>query len=223
MGRLATVTAAGGIRLRAAPEGSWLKGPGAVTIAARKTVMLDMLRVDGQGMRWWAVAPVDDWWIYGWVAERDRDGHSVLAPATPPCPDPDTLTAPALKTLASMEALACYGSRPLTLRGTVRCEHYPAELAVGGASWLDSGAGCVMDESLGLQGQVATSLLSTDSMSPVVTRRAEVRGHFDDAEARACFRTSVGLNLTAPVNPPEPSAVLACRASFVVDSATLLP
>ena len=58
------------------------------------------------------------------------------------------------------------------------------------------------------------------------TRRrvgTEVVGHFDDPESRLCFTIPFGVSVSSPVNAPEPVAIVACRASFVVTSLTPMP
>lgn len=224
VGGLAAVEADAGVRLRASPGGLWLRGPaGAVVVGFGRPVFLDAHRVDGEGTDWWAVAPVGDAWAYGWAAGRDGSGRATLAPVTPSCPDPDRLTPATLRGLSDAAALACFGGRELSVRGRLSCERSIADFAVGGVSWLDPNHSCTLDGEFSISGPGLAVVLALDSAALPSEVPVRVRAHYDDPEARQCFRTDIGVFADRPVAPPEPPAVLLCRQTLVADLVTPLP
>lgn len=224
VGGLAAVEADAGVRLRASPGGPWLRGPaGAVVVGFARPVFLDAHRVDGEGGDWWAVAPVGDVSAYGWAAGQDGSGRATLAPMAPSCPDPDRLTAATLRGLSGAAALACFGGRELSVLGSLTCGRSIVDFAVGGASWLDPNHVCTLDGGFSISGPGLAAVLALGSAVLPSEVPVRVRGHYDDPEARQCFRTEIGVFADRPVAPPEPPAVMLCRQILVVDLVTPLP
>jgi hypothetical protein len=220
---LARVDASDGVRMWADPR-------------ARKRDRLDhvvpdrsvVFIADGprvvDGKTWWAIASEAGPGGYGWVSADDED-RPALVPYAPECSGTTApLEAPALRALGTLQALACFGDREIALRGDVTCLSATIDYAVGGAGWLDAYAACSLDEVLALNGPAATSLLA-GQVPPAnpVHGRFEVRGHFDDPQARACFRIGLGAFVSSPIASPEPEAVMACRLMFVATSVVPLP
>jgi hypothetical protein len=148
-------------------------------------------------------------WL-GWAAVRSLDGDEWLRHAEPDCADP----AGSLNDFtfqARYEYIACYGNRPLTLRGWLvvqvgvptqdPCPEVPQTLR-----WL----GCTGMYQLADSADASASglLLALRSSLPGDDPRIEVTGHYDDPAARQC---------TYGAQPEQ--SVLSCRAQFVVDSA----
>ena len=148
-------------------------------------------------------------WL-GWAAVRSLDGDEWLRHAEPDCADPaGSLNDFTLQ--ARYEYIACYGNRPLTLRGWLvvqvgvptqdPCPEVPQTLR-----WL----GCTGMYQLADSADASASglLLALRSSLPGDDPRIEVTGHYDDPAARQC---------TYGAQPEQ--SVLSCRAQFVVDSA----
>lgn len=219
---LATVTAPSGLRLREQPAGKKVKGA-AATIADGTTVFLDSERVTGEGESWWAVEPTKSF-SYGWVPAAEARGATTLAAFEPGCPPVDTLDAATIQRIGTMTALVCYGDDDLALRGLITCTTAAIDSAVAGASWLPFNAICDLDQALSLNGHVEETLLVAGaSPQDPASGRYQVIGHFDDPESRLCFTVPFGVSVTSPANAPEPIAIVACRASFVVTWLTPIP
>ena len=148
-------------------------------------------------------------WL-GWAAVRSLDGDEWLRHAEPDCADPaGSLNDFTLQ--ARYEYIACYGNRPLTLRGWLvvqvgvptqdPCPEVPQTLR-----WL----GCTGMYQLADSADASASglLLALRSSLPGDDPRIVVTGHYDDPAARQC---------TYGAQPEQ--SVLSCRAQFVVDSA----
>ena len=148
-------------------------------------------------------------WL-GWAAVRSLDGDEWLRHAEPDCADPaGSLTDFTFQ--ARYEYIACYGNRPLTLRGWLvvqvgvptqdPCPEVPQTLR-----WL----GCTGMYQLADSADASASglLLALRSSLPGDDPRIVVTGHYDDPAARQC---------TYGAQPEQ--SVLSCRAQFVVDSA----
>ena len=148
-------------------------------------------------------------WL-GWAAVRSLDGDEWLRRAEPDCADPaGSLTDFTFQ--ARYEYIACYGNRPLTLRGWLvvqvgvptqdPCPEVPQTLR-----WL----GCTGMYQLADSADASASglLLALRSSLPGDDPRIVVTGHYDDPAARQC---------TYGAQPEQ--SVLICRAQFVVDSA----
>ena len=179
--------------------------------------------VDGprtiKGVDWWLVqqddraAPPQ----FGWVA---LTGPARLAPLATACPSGAAVDVHTLRNLGMLAALSCFGGSEITLRGLVTCRAESIDYVVGGPSWLDSYRSCVLDDALALNGPEA--LAGVDPIEGGDIARYEVRGHFDDPQAKTCSPISFGVTVTTPVGPPEVEAVLTCRQMFVVTVATRL-
>jgi hypothetical protein len=229
---LARVDAPGGVRLWADPRARKRDRLDSVAPRGAVVYLADGPRVVG-GKTWWAIGSDAGLGGYGW-AEADATGLPARTglPAFPAlvayvaeCPSiTHPLDAPALRMLGTVRALACFGGREITLHGDVTCVSAVIDYAVGGAGWLDAYAACMLDDVLALSGPAATSLLA-GQVPPAnpVHGRFEVRGHFDDPQARACFRIGLGAFVTTPIASPEPEAVMACRLMFVATSVVPLP
>ena len=169
-----------------------------------------------KGLDWWLVqqddraAPPQ----FGWVASTDTD---TLAPISVDCPA--VVDVQVIQSLGTLVALSCFGGRDLTLVGQVTCTPAAVDYVVGGPSWLDSYRLCQIDDALAVHGRGLAVVGPSDGGG---AGRFEVRGHFDDPEAKTCSPIPFGVSVTTPVGPPEPAAVLACRRMFVVTAATRL-
>jgi hypothetical protein len=163
---------------------------------------------------------------FGWVAGRGPDGEMWLEPASLDCaPSPMNMSdlispnrheAPG----GNVTRLACYGDRPITVRG------WWPELqdGLGGAcaaevfasAWLyceNTNHNEVWEESRIAGLHVFINPASGVSM-PARGQWVEIVGHFDDAAAEGCAEAAEEFERDA--NPDE--VVLRCRARLVADS-----
>lgn len=222
---LATVEPAGGLRVWRSPR---LKESEALTPTLPSGAVVFLAggprRVDGS--EWWEVQPdhVPRTSLpFGWVQATDNLGHPTLAPFVARCPATDQPVDPGvIKALGTLQALSCFGGAEITLQGQVTCWVVIADFAVAGPSWLDSYSSCTLDDALALDGPKVTALLDLQTPRRTITGRYEVRGHFDDPEARTCSWIPFGTTVTSPVGPPDPGAVVVCRQAFVVTEVTTL-
>ncbi|MEA2677437.1 MAG: hypothetical protein QOJ81_1578 [Chloroflexota bacterium] len=183
-----------------------------------------VLLVDGprevDGIEYWQIYPSTHGYTVplGWAPAASADGAVNLDPFQPLCPQIETLTAAALGALNGLEALSCFGSQELTLRGLVTCSFGIADGILAGPM-MNSNIWCSMDDALGLMGPVITALHSDTANTPVFTGTYEVRGHFDDPGAQECYGTPFGTSLNGSHNPGDPGAMQECRTFFVVTAA----
>lgn len=164
---------------------------------------------------------VDYWAIDGagpgglsWVAATRRSVATIV-PYLPPCPPTDGLAASTLSDLGAFEALVCYGSADLTLRGELSCGPAAVDAIVGGAAFMSDRVICMLDDALQVFGSPVTGLLYAADGPGRVNGQYEVRGHFDDPAAQSCHSIPFGWTpLNAPGNP-ELGPVASCRTMFV--------
>jgi hypothetical protein len=182
--------------------------------------------VDGpvmaDGYDWYQVAPFA-WEIsdiaheapgLGWVAAASRDGEAWIEPIAPDCPDPSL---EAIQWLSSLARLACFGTQPVTLEGTL------SGCGTGGgtASWLGGACQLMPFES---EGHVPRGLLlrfhPEGAGSPFDGTEMAVRviGQFDDPLARTCE------SFEEPDLPAlgADQLILSCRAEFVVSEVVIV-
>jgi hypothetical protein len=158
----------------------------------------------------------------GWIPERDGE-VATIEPIQPVCPAEFPLTSSSLSGLGQFEALTCFADNELTLIGTISCTRPAIEYAVSGASFIDGGRACDLDQvgEVHLYGEAVTSLLETPTRVDSFTARVLVRGHFDDPEAQSCYWIPFGTPPSGtPTEPPDPGAVIGCRQMFVVSTVT---
>lgn len=174
-----------------------------------------------------------DWWqvqaevssgrsaSFGWVQATDVIGDATLAPIASACPEVGQRVEPeVIKALGTLRALACFEGQEITMRGRVTCQSVTADYAVGGPSWFDSYAACLINDALALNGPTVVALLGAERPPTAVTGNYEVTGHFDDPEAATCSWIPIGTSVSSPVGPPDPGAVIVCRQAFVVSKLT---
>lgn len=125
--------------------------------------------------------------------------------------------------MGTLQALACFGGREVTLRGQLSCYSATVDSAVGGASWLGTDASCSMDGKIWLEGALVFGVLEGVRPTNPVVGRYDARGHFDDREAAGCSWIPFGSNMLSPSGHPDPGAVMICRQAFVVTAVTKLP
>ncbi len=212
---LARVSNASGVQSWSKAGG---KGDKLELLAAGTVIQLLQTRKVADGTRWWG-APVEGLGFtgpaVGWIQEAAANGATNLEPVGPDCPAAAPRTAAELPK-ESWFRLACFGSSQLELEGSIRCEIGIAELSIQGASWIDGGRWCVLDDALRLNGEPATALLGEQPQGTIQERHV-VRGHFDDPESTHCVGTSFGVGIGTNTGPGEPAAAAICRTSFVVD------
>jgi hypothetical protein len=185
--------------------------------------------VEADGYTWFLVQPdTKAGTPFGWVAVG-RSGEVWLRPRVVACPA--TAGVDALAGMSPFEAVACFGSRPITIEATVR--HVAARdvgadcalaggngVCVEGPSWLLPEPGALSVEldataphgrSLGMHVRPA----DRDRFSALAPgRRLRVTGTFDAPEARECRVTDAdGQDLV-----PRDEVILACRTRFVVNA-----
>ncbi|HXU84337.1 MAG TPA: hypothetical protein VN773_00885 [Verrucomicrobiae bacterium] len=172
-------------------------------------------------------------WPIGWVASADINGTPWIAAATLACPP-----GPGVDQLAAMnryEALACYGRRTITFRGLVGssepvapCPADPVGACLGGPAWLaGSGGPFVTTDSRSLTSGVTPPLFLARDPNGSVTedelpagRMATIEGAFDDAAASTCKLEGTPTSVSTLT---VTDAILRCRTTFVVLSATPAP
>jgi hypothetical protein len=209
---LARVVAAGGVTAweRAAAEGRALR-----EVSSGAVVYLDRHGRAADGSSWWRI-PLDGFpATVAWIPERTDDLAPTLEPVVPDCPDPTFRLTTAELPADSIVRLACFGSRPLELVGDMTCQTGWAELAIQGAPWTNDQEWCLLDDSLWVDGEAATSLIQpldgTNRIGPVI-----VHGQFDRPGAEHCIATSFGVSLGFdPDRVGERAAILQCRQQLV--------
>ncbi len=173
---------------------------------------------------WWAVEPdlgATPPQPFGWVLERDANGIPNLTPTAVACPAMSgPIATTALRNLGMLKALACFGNHEIELQGWVSCSSAAIDASVAGPSWLGANWLCDLDSTVGLNGSAVAALNS--GLSNPTYAKYDVRGHFDDPEARLCFFIAFGTSIYGPVASPDPGAVAVCRQLFVVTAITKL-
>jgi hypothetical protein len=219
---MATVASPGGLEVWSTPGGAKAK-PLKPPLAAGAVVYL----VSGPRR-----AGTIDWWEiqadfvprvggpYGWIHAFDAASHSTLVPFAPDCPASDgPIDQARLVAIGTLQSLACFGGRDITVRGDLACYDAAVDWAVGGASWLGPNYSCSLNQMFYLEGPVIANL--HDGRRPVVGFY-DIRGHYDDPESAACSWIPFGTFTQTPSGHPDPGAVMGCRESFVVTGATEL-
>jgi hypothetical protein len=221
---MATIAAPGGVVVWSAPgtgKAKALKPP----LPTGTLLFLTHGPRHAHGFDWWEVqveykpglSP-----LFGWIHATDSAHQPTLVPFAPACPPADApLDSRFMKDLGTLQALACFGPRELTVQGILSCHDAAVDPAVGGASWLPTNYDCSMEGQFYLDGPVVSGLLA--GVPGGVVGRYEVRGHFDDPEASACSWIPFGTTLLSPSGRADLGAVIACRQSFVVTAVTKLP
>jgi hypothetical protein len=155
--------------------------------------------------------------LYGWVP--GHAGFDALVATTSTCPTEagpiDTAT---IGVLDGLRALACFGGRPITVRGHLTCAGGIADGGVTGASWINAQWFCSLDDLLGVNGTPIDALHDTGNDFGT----ALATGHFDDWESRKCGPLPFGTSFDEPPGGPTPDAVFECRQSFVVTRLTVV-
>ena len=166
----------------------------------------------------WQPTPTYDG-IAGWMADT-FEGHPVVEPAKPRCPD-RVMDVAQLTDLHPAERLLCFGARPIDL-GHVWFETkdnatFPA---TGTPAWLAGSASVLMFGSTGPNG-VDPALLARGGPAagdlPLNTWLT-VTGHFDDPAAGSCTRRWWGDPASTPLELTAAEQVLTCREQFVITS-----
>jgi hypothetical protein len=170
-------------------------------------------------------------WPIGWVATADINGTPWLGPALTGCPN-----VPTVDELAGMNpyaALACYGNRTIAFRALVvggePVDPCPAGAPVpclGGPVWLaGTGGRTAAVDRAGPGGSPAPAVLALarDPAGPVTEadlspgRMARIEGAFDPPGAASCNIEGAPASVSTLT---VTDAVLRCRSTFVVSSAT---
>ncbi|HSL34509.1 MAG TPA: hypothetical protein VK871_12715 [Candidatus Limnocylindrales bacterium] len=140
----------------------------------------------------------------GWSPIASPDGADWIAPAAVACP-PSPIPAETLAPLSLTDGLpACYGDAEITIEGNLVCSAEPDRWATG-PSWMAGGV-CHFD---GVDGPTpAVYGIAAD----LATGRYEVRGRFDDPQARGCHEPGDDTDAS------RLGAVLHCRRGFVATS-----
>jgi hypothetical protein len=190
--------------------------------------------VDGpvmaDGYDWYLVAPFA-WEIsdiaqegpgLGWVAAASRDAEAWIEPFAPDCPDPSL---EAIQWMSSLARLACFGTQPVTLEGTLA----GCGTGSGTASWL-GGACQLVPFGFEPEGHVPGGLVlrfhpeGTGSPFDGTKMAVRVIGQFDDPLARTCESFEESAAFEEP-NLPALGAdqlILSCRAEFVVSEVVIV-
>jgi hypothetical protein len=219
---MATVAAPGGVVVWSAPGTKKAK---ALTPALPTGARLFLTRGPrhAHGFDWWEVqveykpglSP-----FFGWIHASEGD-RATIAPFAPDCPPSDThIDQARLVAIGTLESLACFDGRDITVQGDLACYDAAVDRIVGGASWLGTNYSCSMNSAFYMEGPVVAGL--NGGRRPAIGWY-EVRGHFDDPESTACSWIPFGTSLTSPSGHPDPGAVIACRQAFVVTAVTKLP
>ncbi len=155
---------------------------------------------------------------FGWV-EAWRDGASAVRPnQPPPCPD----FAPDVTYLTGLEGarrVACFGSEPLELVGTLVERDTSGALFGGDPAWLanEPTYGVAHDPGPAAEGGlVGAHFPPYFEQQSLVGRIVRVTGHFDHAVAQECARRR--LDGAVALDPAPSQSVEWCRQRFVVDS-----
>jgi hypothetical protein len=188
--------------------------------AGDRVYLLDgpQLRRDGQ---WWELAGTA--LGIGWARAITNGGVPTLTPYSPDCPTGNSLTAADLARLSSLERLACFGGRQLTVVADVGCNRGAIDGGTGGAWFLDSQYWCqIGGDGMWVYGPAITGIQDFSGGTQPVMGSYRLVGHFDDPAAQGCAWFGIGVSLDMPVPSPDPSAVVACRQDFAVTSAERL-
>jgi hypothetical protein len=217
---MATVTVAAGLTAWKAPAATTKN---AIEVPLERGSVLFL--VDGprtvDTTTWWQVQAetADPTRPFIWVRAGSTD-KPAIAPLRLSCPAvaaDGLVDAGAIRPLSPVRRVACFGGRDLRLRGTVSCSQGTAEMMVSGPSWIDASRFCDLDNALDLEGH---AVWPASSAAAVTSVKAEVVGHFSDAESASCGLIPFGVSVSGPVGPPNPAAILICRELFVVTSLT---
>ena len=137
----------------------------------------------------------------GWSPISAPDGTKWIVPATVHCPV-QPRGAELAAEFMTVGLIACYGSREVTITGSLACRHEPDPYVVG-ANWLATGVVCHIDDWVRVYGLPST----------VTPGAYVVTGHFDDQQSSRCVHTQPTSDSTLRL-----MAITECRRSFVASS-----
>lgn len=185
----------------------------------------------GSGYVWYLVRLADESATIGWVAAGSRQGEPWLLGQVPTCPDLP-LGIETLLALDSVERLACFGRRDLTLDVIKRGPYEDAwgDMPVGSPAWLndstDNSSVGAPTSSTYAAAELPVRFLPGVPLPPAMRDRSgpildpvyRITGHFDDPAARTCrsiiFDPGTGVERAVPVV----GVVLDCRLRLVITS-----
>jgi hypothetical protein len=170
-------------------------------------------------------------WPIGWVATADVNGTPWIGPGQTACPATPTIDE--LAGMSRYQALACYGKRTIALRALISgsepadpCPAGAPEPCLGGPAWLAGTGGrtATVDTGPATGSPAPAGLAIARDPAGQVTqadlpagRMARIEGAFDPQAAADCRIEGAPASVSTLT---VTDAILRCRSTFVVSSAT---